>query len=199
MSDSSVTVKSAADGSLLLYSKVTGHLLQKLVTPSKYIRNRVTISSANTKKLTVAAKKKLIRQIQDSGKDIAVVLPVLHILPDADQVARNLTSQKRVQFHEKWGSESGSGDASQSEATETSSGVILLSACDSGDVSDVSSLATASWSPSEVAYAVQEKKEHAKQEKRMKGRVVARVNPHREQKAAARKRFKRRKGRVYDF
>lgn len=205
MSDS-ITVKSAADGALLLYSKTTGHLLQKLPSPSKYIRNKVTISSGSkkSKQLTAGAKKKLIQQIRESGRDIAVVLPVLDILPDAALVASNLLNRRSgrngVLFHEKWGSESGS--ATASESTEISGPIILLD----GDSSDASSLATASWTPSEQAHTDRVRTEKKKQKvhktaknRQMPDRTVRRVMPQRGMKTAARKRLKRRKGRVYDF
>lgn len=204
MADASVTVKSAADGSLLLFSKTTGHLLQKLPSPPNNQRNRVVVSSGKSKTLTAAAKTKLIHQIRESGKDLEIVLPALNILPNPSLVARQLMRQRRgVTFNEKWGSESRSSGTSGTEEIDTDSieSVILLSAGDSNDVSDVSSLATASWTPSEKAHDERVKSDKAKQVKRMKGcdASVRRVNPFRAKKAAANKRLKKRKGRVYDF
>ena len=226
MSATSVTVKSTRDGTLLLYSRDTRHLLQRVKPPSAYIRNRVSVSSsgrqASAASLTPAAKRKMIQGILKSDRELVVLLDSLDFLPDAGRVARSLSRPKgrpSVTFADLPDSAASEQTESLTEEEDESerTSVVLLSACGSEDVSDVSSLATNSWTPSEQGWQDQREKEKAKRSKELQekdsgpgnGKRVKqqsrasqpekRVNPLRMQKAAARRRFRRRRPRVYDF
>lgn len=216
-----VIVRPGQGGKTLLYSSRTGHLLQKLPPPSKFISHKVTISSSSApKRLTDSVKKRLIQEIEESDMELAIVLPELRILPDASLIARSLirnsphkslrsgsgSPKKTVSFspgHEyEDGSEydlsvitpAGHQTDPDSDETETS---VWASDFDPHADSDVSSLATCSWTPSEEADRLKQKKDQKKRPKsQQKG---TRILPDRVTKTAANKRIKKRKGRVYDF